>query len=288
MTRYAQHPESKVKIALNEIRPWEEYAPRALQHFLNELNLTQSSDEVWELYLNLALELGQTVVTYGYLRYSTHADAEVVLRTNLPDEWGQISNAVPNFSYFDYGRMHIASKITSFLHGIEFLDLYEGEEFCTPEYVKIVEKAAEFNMRSGLFIPFRSSLEDEKGGSAFLGAMSRDDFLALLKEHGWTMQVAALQTHIAYQRHLKRAEAEKFDLTERQVAFLRLSANGLSFKEIAHKWQVTDRAVAKHARAISARFGAQSKMAVMARAIRLGIVYERDFEGERYLSTDWI
>lgn len=288
MTRYAQHPESQVKIALDELRPWELHAPRLLQTFLNDINLTQTADEVWELYVGLAKQLGQTAVTYGYLRYSAHAETDVVLRTNLPDEWAKISDAIPNFSYFDYGRMHIFSKVTSFLHGVEFLDLYQGQEFCTPEYIAIVEKAAEFDMRSAMFIPFRSSIRDEKGGSAFLGPMSRTDFEALVEEHGWTMQVAALYTHNFYQMHLKRQEAEEFGLTDRQIELLRLSANGLAIKEIAHEWQVTDRAVAKHVRAICSRFGTQSKMAVMAKAIRLGLIYEADFETDKYMSTDWV
>lgn len=287
MPIYAQHPKSPIKIVLDEIRPWEEYCPPLLQSFLCELNLAKNTNQVWDLYVDLCLKLGQKIVTYAFLRHDGYRNFIPVFRGNLPDHWTTISANDPDFTYNDFTRMHSILKLTSFVNGLEFLDLIENEAFCTPEYIKFLEKAADMGMRSGLFIPFRSATKGERGGSAFGGTMSRADFIDFLQEHGQTIQVAALYVHNTYQMHLRQEYMDQFALTARQIEFLRLSANGLSIQMIAHKWGVSEQAVSKHLRALFKRLGTRSKMGIMAKAMSMDLISEADFTTEEYLTTEW-
>lgn len=288
MPQYAQHPNSTIKVALDELAEFEGYAPRMLQEFLGELGVTQSRDAVWELLKQLCDELEQRYVTYGFLRYNDSKRASTVLHSTLPDAFKRWVETIPDYTYKDYIRMHTVMKLTSFGHGNAFMDQYKSVTAVPPEFERVAQKAQnEFGWSTGFNTPIRGVRREEVGGIVFAGGLDEQAFREFVREHGWTMTAGSLHAHIIYVQHARAEEARSFELTARQLEFLRASAVGKEIKDIAHEWGVTPQAVTKVRRALCERFGTTSKMAIMAKAIRLDILTEDDFEVASDASTSW-
>jgi DNA-binding CsgD family transcriptional regulator len=69
-----------------------------------------------------------------------------------------------------------------------------------------------------------------------------------------------------------RGQAERVGLTDRELAVLRLLAEGKADKEIAAALGIARATVAKHGQAIRAKLGLPSRTAVVAQAVRHGLV----------------
>ena len=66
--------------------------------------------------------------------------------------------------------------------------------------------------------------------------------------------------------------SQDHDLSQEEVAVLRLVADGLSDEEIATHLRIMDSEVREHIQAIQARMGTQSRTETAIRAMRLGMV----------------
>lgn len=288
MVKYAQHPNSTIRVALDHISEFESYAPRMLQEFLGELGMSGSTKAVWELLKQLCDELEQCYVTYGFLRYRDSKHASTIMHSTLPDSYKRWIATIPDWTYKDYIRMHATLKLTSFGHGNAFMEQYKSVTDVPPEFERVAEKAQrDFGWRTGFTTPVRGVRREEAGGVVFAGGLDEQSFREFVREHGWTMTAGSLHAHNIYIQHARSEEARKYELTSRQIDFLRASAAGKEIKEIAHEWGVTQQAVTKVRRGLCERFGTTSRMAIMAKAIRLDILTEDDFEVAKDDSTSW-
>lgn len=288
MAQYAQHPNSPIRVALDEVAPFEAYAPRMLQEFLCELGVTSSKEDVWKLLQQLCDELEQKYVSYGYIHFHTPKQASTVIHSTLPDFWKRNAESIPDWTYKDYVRMHLWAKLTSFAQGSAFMDQYKASMTLTPEFERAVQEADErLGWRSGFTTPLRGARREEIGGIAFAGGLDELAFREFVREHGWTMTVGGMHAHVIYMQHFRAEEAQRYELTPRQLEFLRLSAAGKEAKEIAYMWDVSVQAVTKVRRALCDRFGTTSKMGLMAKAVRLDILTDEDFEVDSDASTTW-
>lgn len=272
---------------LDELSSIESYAPRLLQEFLRDLNLAEDRHAIWALLESLCTALGQRYIVYRFAFIQPPGEVTHHGRSNLPPDWTAWVKSLPDGAEYDYGLHHSRRKLTAFVVGIEFADQYRRAGFLSPQYETLMTQAAEIGWRSGLFIPLRTIRKKERGGFIFGGDKSKPEFRAFLAEHGWTVSVAAIQAHIKYMSLLLREEAERYDLTPRQLEFLHLSANGYEVKEIAYRWEVSVQYVTRIRREVCERLGASSKMAVMAKAVRLDLLTEEDFEIGHAMSTSW-
>ncbi|WP_323764770.1 autoinducer binding domain-containing protein [Marinovum sp.] len=265
----------------------ETYAPKLLQAFLRDLNHAPDRHAVWALLEQLCSDLGQRYVLYGFGYKRSETAADYHSQSNLPKEWKGWIDTLPRLAEIDYGRRHAITKLTAFAVGVEFIELYRRAGLLDPKYEEIIRRASEIGWRSGLFIPLRSTLREERGGFTIGGDLSEPEFRDFIKEHGWTISMAGVQSHNIYLSMLLREEAERFDLTSRQLEFLKLSASGFEVKEIAFSWGVSVQYVTRIRRELCERFGVTSKMAVMAKAVRLDLLTEKDFEVSQAMSTSW-
>lgn len=277
----------RYEIRHESLSPIETYAPQLLQEFLRDLNHAEDRATVWGLLEQLCADVGQSYILYGFAYMHGQQRAAYHSQSNLPKGWKEWVGSRPNLAEIDYGRHHSLEKLTAFAIGAEFIELYRRDGLLTPEYEEIILKASEIGLHSGLFIPLRSSRRDERGGFTIGGQMAEPEFRGFLDEHGWTISMAAVQTHNIYLGMLQREEADRFDLTQRQLEFLKLSANGYEVKEIAFNWGVSVQYVTRVRRELCDRFGVTSKMAVMAKAVRLDLLTEQDLEISHAISTSW-
>lgn len=280
-------PFKSLRIPLDKLSSIESYAPRLLQEFLQDLNVARDRDAIWSLLEALCAELGQRYILYRFAFIQPSGEVTHHGRSNLPPQWTAWVESLPDVAEHDYGLTHARHKLTTFVVGIEFLDQYRRAGFLSPQYETLMTEAAAIGWRSGLFIPLRTIRKKERGGFIIGGDQSEPEFRAFLAQHGWTVSVAAIQAHIKYLSLLLREEAESYELTPRQLEFLHLSANGYEVKEIAFHWEVSVQYVTRVRREVCDRLGVASKMAVMAKAVRLDLLTEEDFEIGHAMSTSW-
>ncbi|TNF19058.1 MAG: hypothetical protein EP318_16475 [Rhodobacteraceae bacterium] len=276
-----------LRVRLDALSSIESYVPEALQEFLQDLNLAPDRDAVWGLLESLCERLGQRYVLYRFVLVRPPGGGIRHRRSNLPADWTRWVESLPEEATLDYGLNHAIHKLTAFAIGIEFADQYRRAGFLSPHYETLMTQAARIGWRSGLLIPLRTSRREERGTFIIGGGQSEAEFRAFVAEHGWTVSVAALQAHLKYTALLLQEEAESYELTPRQLEFLHLSANGYEVKEIAFHWGVSVQYVTRVRRDICDRMGTKSKMAVMAKAVRLDLLTEEDFEIAQAMSTSW-
>lgn len=288
MPQAAFHPPKSIQVPLRNLSPIEDYVPRLLQEFLRDLNLAQDVQTVWTLLETLCETVGQRYIIYRFGSRLPSGEARHHRRSNLPSDWVAWVDSLPDGSALDYGLNHTSRKLTPFAVGIEFAEQYRQAGFLSPQYEAQMKEAAEIGWRSGLLIPLRSTRREERGSFIICGGLSEPRFRAFMAEHGWTIEVAAIQAHMKYISLLLREEAESYDLTKRQLEFLRLSANGYEIKEIAFDWDVSVQYVTRVRRQVCDRLGVKSKMAVMVKAVRLDLLTEDDFEIGHAMSSSWI
>ncbi|MCH2093744.1 MAG: autoinducer binding domain-containing protein [Rhodobacteraceae bacterium] len=259
-------------------------APDRLQTFLADLSAAENKGDVWSLLVELSTDLGQRYVSYAFTKVTNYSTLEFNFRSNAPDEW---KTWLASKFGGDEREIPYKNRLGLTAVGIEFLDDYARAGNLSPEFKEFLDRSAAIGWKSGLLIPLRTVRRAEYGGMTIAGGMNKQDFFDFVKEHGWTLSVASLQAHLVYKEFMFREEAESYDLSERHLDFLRQSARGHEIKAIAHNWQRSQQYVTRIRREVCERLGVASKMAVMAKAARLDILIEQDFQDLESVKSTW-
>lgn len=263
----------------------EAFSPPLLQEFLRDLNKADTPDTVWTLLQELCRDVGQRFVLYSFFYNDPESGPSCLSKSNLPKNWRSWIGAQSDLAKQDYPCRHATDRLTPFATGEEFLDLYRTGGINSPDFERFAHEAAQIGWRSGLVIPLRSTHAAERGRLTLAGDMDETAFRDFLRDHGWTISMAAVQGHLTYMNLLLKAKAAAYELKPRQLEFLRLSAKGLEIKHIAFQWGVSVQYVTRVRRDLCRLLGVTSKMAVMAKSVRLDLLSEEEFEAATKADT---
>ncbi|MEC3862512.1 LuxR C-terminal-related transcriptional regulator [Mesobacterium sp. TK19101] len=247
----------------------ERFIPQHLLEFLVSLETTRSTNDVWDLILELAQSLRLTVVDYVYATDFRNWEQAQFIRTTFDSTWLDYVKQFPHIRHTSNFRMHAVHKLTPIMVGPAYLDEM-GD--ISPEKRRHVMLSAKMGLQAGVGFPLRMGDPGQAAVLAFGGDFTRAEFDALMAEHGWTLHAAALSAHTRYTELFKAEFIERNELTEKQKELVRLVGQGLMDKQIAHELGISFSAVRQRLAAVQQKTGAQNRADLAALAMRVGLV----------------
>lgn len=208
----------------------EGHTPPLLQRFLADLEGTETALDVWRL----VVALGRRVDLPFVDMISAHSYADwrrtLFVRTSYDSRWLNAANTDPDIARWSYFRSHAVHRLTPIAVGIEYADEY----LHLPEKrMAVLREAARRGMRAGFSIPMRQAVPAQAGLIAFFGNHSRRACNAIIRTHGWTLNVAALAAYQRYMSHFHAEFPRRNKITAKQAELLELIGRGLQDKQIA-------------------------------------------------------
>lgn len=254
---------------LRPVRAAERFIPTRLLDFLLDLERTRSTDDVWELLLKLAHGLDMTVVDYVYATDHRNWERAQFIRTTFDSKWLDHVRQFPHIRHTSNFRMHGVNYLTPLMVGTAYLD-EQGD--ITPEKHRHIHLSAQMGLEAGVAFPLRMGSPGQAALLAFGGRFSRDEFDAIMAQHGWTLHAAALSAHARYTELFKSEFIERNQLTEKQKDLITLVGQGLMDKQIAYELGISFSAVRQRLTTVQQKTGAQNRAELAALAMRLGLV----------------
>ncbi|MCR9124643.1 MAG: LuxR C-terminal-related transcriptional regulator [Rhodobacteraceae bacterium] len=249
-----------------------------MHRFWGDVTQQTSTDGLWKVLLCHLTHMGFPMVNYLHRSFESFDAAQMDLRSTMPAAWIKMAEGRAGPGRARFPMHDVPFRLHPFLHGVEFLNDYRDARFCTPRFISDVQIAGNHGFRSGVVIPLRSGLSNERASILIGGGQKREDFEDAMQRHGWTLHTAAMQFHLSYLALLRREKVAELGLTDRQLELLMLSAQGMATKEVAYKWGVTEQAVSKMMRNIIARFDVNTKIGVIAKAVKLDLISQTELD----------
>lgn len=251
------------------IRGTETFIPERLLDFLLRLERTKTTDEVWDLLLEMAKGLGLTAVDYNYATDYRNWEQAQFIRTTMTSKWFDYLKQFPHIRYTSNFRMHGCKYLTPIMIGPAYFDEM-GE--ISAEKRRHVLLAAEMGLEAGVAFPLRMGDPGQAAILMYGGRYTRAEFDKIMAEHGWTLHAASLSAHARYTELFKLEFVERNQLTEKQKDLIRLVGEGLMDKQIAHELGISFSAVRQRLAAVQQKTGAQNRADLAALAMRVGLV----------------
>ena len=251
------------------LRDTEKFLSERLLAFLLGLERARSTDMVWALILDLANGLGLTVVDYVYASDFEDWQQVQFIRTTFDSRWFDNLARYPHIRQTSNFRMHGCRYLTPVLIGPAYFDQM-GE--ISSEKRRHILLSSEMGLEAGVAFPLRMGDPGQAALLAFGGRFTREGFDALMREHGATLQIAALTAHSRYTELFKMEFLERAALTGKQVELIRLVGRGMMDQQIAHELGISFSAVRQRLATVQAKTGATNRADLAAIAARIGLV----------------
>lgn len=247
----------------------EKFIPPLLLDFLLALEATASTDEIWDLILDLATRLGLSVVDYVYATDYRDWEKAQFIRTTFDSTWLDHVRRFPHIRHTSAFRMHGCRFLTPLLIGLA----YAGDAGSISEdKARHMRLSAEMGMRAGVAFPLRMGDPGQAALMVFGGAFEREGFDQIVAEHGWTLHAAALSAHARYTELFKSEFIARNHLTDKQRELLTFVGQGWMDKQIAFHLGISFSAVRQRLGAVQQKTGAQNRADLAALAARIGLV----------------
>jgi len=257
-------------VYIRKISRNENCVPGNLRDFLIGLEVTTTSEQVWDLIVDFAAGLGLPVVDYVFATDYQKWEQAQFIRTTLSSDWINFAQNDPDVRKLSTFRLHSVKYLTPMTVGYSYVDDIEG---ITPERKELLRRtAAAFHCDAGLAIPLRMNEPGQAAHLLVAGPYNRDEFDAILKEHGWAIHAAALSAHTRYVEFFKAEFCERNELTEKQKELVTLVGRGLLDKQIMYELGISFSAVRQRLSAVQAKTGSTNRAELAALAMRIGLV----------------
>lgn len=247
----------------------ETFVPIGLQKFLVRLEEAKTTDEVWTHMLNLYAGLGLETVDYVCATDFRDWEQAQFIRTTNKSRWIEYARQNLEVRKTSYFRTHAAKALTPIVVGLAYLE-EQGE--VSPERLEIMKFSVTTGLNAGIGIPLRMNEPGQAGILIVGGTMSRIEFDAILKEHGWTIHAAALSAHTRYIEFFKSEFIDRNRLTGKQKELLTLIGCGMMDREIAEHLSISISAVRQRLTVLQNRTGAQNRAGLASLATRIGLI----------------
>jgi len=244
--------------------------PQDILAFLAALNETQSSEEVWGLFVALAKDKGITVV--DYVIATDYQDWQKVqfVRTTLASCWIDFANTDTRVRRKSTFRLHSVNRLEPVLTGYEYRDLMHNMD---AERAFLLKQTAEkYGGRSGIAIPMRMTDPGQAAHMMLAADLPRDAFEDLIKQHGWVLHVCALYAHTRHMELFKTEFILRNRLTEKQREIVAAVGTGLTDKEISARLKISISTVRQRINALHSKTGCRNRADLAALAMRIGLV----------------
>lgn len=260
------NPPPKAPRALVEA---ERYVPDRLQDFIVALETTTHSTQVWKLIVGLGRDLQLPYIDYISASNLRDWRKTLFIRTSYDSNWLQDMNGDPEVGKWSYFRSHAMHYLTPVAIGIEFVEDYRH----IPERrVEVLRQAASRGIRAGFSVPLRVHAPPQAALITFSGDHARRDMQAIIRAHGWTLNVAALMAHQRYTQFLAEEFSDRNQITPKQLELIELIGMGLQDKVIADRLGVSVSAVRQRLNALLTRTGLKSRPELAALAMFIGLL----------------
>ncbi|GEM_PF-1453801 len=245
------------------------FIPLRLRDFLIALEATDTSEEIWNLLVDLCTGINLPIVDYVCATDYRRWEKAQFIRTTFHSDWIRKARADPSIRKLSYFRTHAVQYLTPITVGLAYVDEMANVRADRLEIMRVTSK---MGLNAGFAVPLRMN---EPGQAAILvmgGPQSRAEFDPILAEHGWTMHAAALSAHTRYSELFKAEFVERNHLTVKQQELVRLVGRGLLDKEIAHELGISFSAVRQRLAAVQAKTGVLNRAELAALAMRVGLI----------------
>lgn len=254
----------------------ETFAPKKLSNFLVVLETTQTTDDVWNLVVNLARSLGLPIVDYVYATDFRNWERAQFIRTTVDSKWLDYVRKFPHIRQTSNFRMHGCKHLTPILIGPEYIDQMGDISEDKRRHILL---GAKMGLNAGVAFPLRMGEPGQAGTISFGGPQTRAEFDVIAAQHGWTLHAAALAAHTRYTELFKAEFMKRNELTTKQRELITLVGQGLMDKQIAHQLGISFSAVRQRISSVQAKTGAQNRADLAALAMRLGLVSDPMLKG---------
>ncbi|SPF79840.1 helix-turn-helix transcriptional regulator [Pseudoprimorskyibacter insulae] len=247
----------------------ETYTPALLRRVIIGLENATHSREVWALIVGLGREVGLPYI--DFISASSFKDwrKTLFIRTSYQSDWLQVQNADPDVSRWSYFRSHAMHYLTPLMVGLEYADEYRH---LPQRRIEVLKMAADRGMRAGISFPLRQNAPPQAALLSFIGNHDKAGMQAILDQHGWTLNVAALMAHQRYVQLFNREFTERNHITDKQKELIELIGLGLQDKAIADRLGVSVSAIRQRMNALFQNTGLQSRAELAALAMSIGIL----------------
>ena len=257
---------------LTEARPLlraEQVTPPILSRFLARLEATQTSLEVWQMIVGLGCEVGLPYIDFICANSFANWRKTLFIRTSYDSTWLNQLNVDPDVSRWSYFRSHALDHLTPIAIGWEYLDDYHK----LPEArIAVQREGARRGLRAGFSIPMRQGIPPRAALISFLGDHARAECDRIIAEHGWTLNVAAMNAHQRYMAHFHAEFADRHQITEKQLHLLELIGRGLLDKQIADTLSISISAIRQRMETLMRRTGMSNRTELAALAMSMGML----------------
>ena len=253
----------------------ETYTPKLLHSFLLDMESTERSVQVWERLVELGRSVGLPFI--DFIAASSYSDwrRTQFIRTSYDSTWLNELNKEPDIQKWSYFRSHALHHLTPIVIGEEFIEDYHD----LPQRRRdVLRMAAERGIRAGLSVPLRLHAPPQAALITYSGDHSRADMMAILQEHGWTLNVAAMVAHQRYMTHFTDEFYERNEITEKQRELLQMVGRGLQDKQIAAELGISISALRQRMHSLMVKAELRNRAEIAALAMCTGLLPDPQFD----------
>ncbi|MBP0483409.1 helix-turn-helix transcriptional regulator [Sagittula salina] len=251
------------------LSPAETFFPERGQRFLRGLESTRSSNEVWELLMQLGRDVNLPSIDFISASDWRHWKRTLFVRNSYDATWLHAMNQDSEQFRGSYFRVHGLRHLTPLCVGLEFREDYPD---LPPDRLSVLQAAADRGLRAGIAIPLRQTAPPSAAMLSFIGDHDREALLEILKAECWTLTVGAWAAHQRYMQHFSEEFFVRNGVTPKQRELLEMIGAGYLDKEIARTLGITVSAVRQRLSALIAKTGACNRAELAALAMSLGVL----------------
>lgn len=244
--------------------------PQDILTFVTALNETATSEEVWQLFVDLAKQKGITLVDYVIATDYQNWQKVQFIRTTMDSSWIDFANADTRVRRKSTFRLHSINRLEPVLTGYEYHDLMHNMD---EERAFLLKQTAEkYGGRSGIAIPMRMTDPGQAAHMMLAADLPRAEFEELMAQQGWVLHACALYAHIRHMELFKTEFMERNKLTEKQREIVESVGAGMTDKEISARLGVSISTVRQRISALQNKTGCRNRADLAALAMRIGLV----------------
>lgn len=245
------------------------YTPELLHDFLADLEGSESSLDVWKLLVLLGKKVDLPFIDFISASSFAEWKKTLFIRTSYDSAWLNDANNDPELRKWSYFRSHAMDYLTPITVGIDFVDEYRH---LPAKRVKIMQMAADRGMRGGFSIPLRQYAPPQAALISFMGDHSKREVAAIVKAHGWTLNVAAMAAFQHYMKHFVAEFPDRIDISQKQRELLGKIGLGLLDKQIAEDIGISVSAVRQRMHLLLVKTGLANRVELAALAMSMGVL----------------
>ncbi len=256
----------------------------SVSDLIGQLEVAQSTHEVWQLFLDFIEECGFKAATYGYsyapinTSVTTENGKDTHVRVSLAGRtW---ITSMPEEGVREYQTRHY-EKVDPMIHQIEnrsMQPLYMARELLDPNdpnfegFDFILQRAEHYGIFSAVGFPIQHAFGRGHGQVTLHATCRFKQLQKIMAGHGDQVHLASLYMHTFYQPMERRERAHDLGIKGRPHEVLQQLNAGLTNGQIANRLGVSAPTVSFHIKELKEALKVTSTREILPSALKLGIL----------------